>query len=66
MFNLGYGHKFEEKALHCGLAPKIAYQYGNYAPFILKHYGLKDKEDRERKVFLGKEIVTEKLGQMFK
>ena len=50
MFNLEYGYEWKNKPLHCGLAPKIAYHYGNYAPFILKHYGLKDKSDRIRKV----------------
>lgn len=41
---------FENRPLHPGLAPKWAYQINQYAPFILKHYGLKDKEDRMRKV----------------
>jgi len=41
---------YENKPLHCGLAPKIVYEYANYAPFILKHYGLKEKKDREAKV----------------
>lgn len=44
-----HGMEYERKALHPGLAPKIAYFTGNYAPFLLKHYGLKDKEDRDRK-----------------
>jgi len=50
MFNPHEGRKFAEKALHPGLAPEVAYHWGNYAPFILKHYGLKDKSDRDRKV----------------
>lgn len=45
-----FGLDFEHKPLHPGLAPKVAYYAGNYAPFIVKHYGLKDKEDRDRKV----------------
>lgn len=40
---------FANKALHCGLAPELHWKNSNYAPFILKHYGLKDKEDRDRK-----------------
>ena len=45
-----YGLEFQRKALHCGLAPPIAYHYGNHAPFLLKHFGLMDKEDRMKKV----------------
>lgn len=45
-----YGLQFQRKALHCGLAPPIAYKYGWYAPFYLLHYGLMAKEDRERKI----------------
>jgi hypothetical protein len=41
--------KFENRPVHCGLAPKWAYEWGNYAPYILKHYGLQKKVDRERK-----------------
>lgn len=42
--------KMHEKALHCGLAPAWAYYYHRFAPFILKHYGLKQQSDRERKI----------------
>jgi len=42
--------KFSNKRLHCGLAPAIVYKYAADAPFILKHYGLMKKEDREKKV----------------
>lgn len=42
--------KFVNRPLHCGLAPEWAYHYGSYVPTILWHYGLKDKEVRERKV----------------
>lgn len=45
-----HGLEFEDKNVHPGLAPKIVYYWGNYAPFILKHYGLKDKEDRDKKI----------------
>lgn len=45
-----YGLEFQKKSLHCGLAPPIVYHHGNYAPFILKHYGLLKPEDREKKV----------------
>lgn len=42
--------KFKAKPVHCGLAPEWAYHYHRHAPFILKHYGLKDKENRLRKI----------------
>lgn len=42
--------KFKDKPVHCGLAPQWAYHYHRFAPFILKHYGLMKKEDRERKI----------------
>lgn len=42
--------KFKQKPVHCGLAPEWTYHYHRHAPFILKHYGLKDKIDRERKI----------------
>lgn len=42
--------KFEQRPLHCGLAPKWTYHLNLHAPFMLIHYGLKDKEARERKV----------------
>lgn len=45
-----HGLEFQRKALHCGLAPPIVYHYGNYAPFLLLHYGLMDEEDRMKKV----------------
>lgn len=44
------GLQFQRKALHCGLAPPYAYQYGWYAPYYLLHYGLMLSEDRQRKV----------------
>jgi len=48
---LGEGfYKFENRPLHCGLAPKWAYHLNLHAPFILLHKGLKDKADRDRKV----------------
>lgn len=45
-----YGLQFQRKALHCGLAPPIAYKYGWYAPYYLLHYGLMHVKDRLRKV----------------
>ena len=48
MPELGLG--FENKNLHCGLAPRYAYHKGNYAPHILRHYGLMKAADRARKV----------------
>lgn len=36
--------------LHPGLVPEYARQYGFYAPYIVKHYGLMKKEDRQKKV----------------
>lgn len=42
--------KFRAKPVHCGLAPEWAYLYHRHAPFILKHYGLIKKEDRERRI----------------
>lgn len=44
-----FGLQFQRKALHCGLAPPIAYKYGWHAPFYLLHYGLMLPEDRQRK-----------------
>jgi len=46
MFSLEY----ENKPLHCGLAPPFAYNMGKYVPFIVKHYGLMLKQDREAKI----------------
>lgn len=45
-----YGLEFQRKALHCGLGPPIVYHYGNYAPYLLKHYGLMDPEARQKKI----------------
>jgi len=48
---LGEGFfKFENRPLHCGLAPKWAYHLNLHAPFMLKHYGLKKEVDRRRKI----------------
>jgi uncharacterized protein YlaI len=41
--------KFPQKNLHCGLAPEWTWVRAFYSPYILKHYGLKDKERREAK-----------------
>jgi len=45
-----YGLEWERKPVHCGLAPKACYIFGNYAPFIVKHYGLKTKKARDERV----------------
>jgi len=45
-----HGLTFLKKALHCGLAPPVAYKYGWHAPFYLLHYGLMLPEDRQRKI----------------
>ena len=45
-----HGLEFQKKALHCGLAPPIAYRYGWHAPYYLEHWGLMKKEDRMRRV----------------
>lgn len=42
--------RWEDKSLHCGLAPKFIYHRGSYAPVILLHKGLMDKRNRQRKV----------------
>lgn len=43
-------YAFEQRPLHCGLAPKWAYMIGGYAPHLLIHRGLQDKKTRDRKV----------------
>lgn len=43
------GTSFPRKNVHCGLAPEWVWARGMYVPYILKHYGLKDKEDRDKK-----------------
>jgi hypothetical protein len=42
--------RWAQKPLHCGLAPEWTYQSTRYAPYIVKHYGLKEKKDRDRKI----------------
>lgn len=49
-WNFNINREWENKALHPGLAPKDAYRYGNYAPYTVEHYGLKDVERRAQKV----------------
>lgn len=44
-----YGLEFQNKALHCGLAPPYIYKYAWHAPYYVEHYGLMKKEDRDRK-----------------
>lgn len=50
MFRYTANMNFAAKSLHCGLAPELHWKNSNYAPFVLWHYGLKDKEDRNKKV----------------
>lgn len=38
-----------KKNLHCGLAPEWTWGRAYYVPYILKHYGLKEKERRQKK-----------------
>lgn len=42
--------EFLNRPLHPGLAPKWAYMINQYAPFIVRHYGLKEKKDRLEKI----------------
>lgn len=44
-----YGYKVANQALHCGLVPEWAGRINRYAPFVVFHYGLKDKKIREKK-----------------
>lgn len=45
-----FGYEFNKKSLHCGLVPKWAMETGAYAPHAVIHYGLKDIEERHRRV----------------
>lgn len=45
-----HGLEYERKPVHCGLAPRVCYFHGNYAPFLVKHYGLKEKASRDKRV----------------
>lgn len=42
--------EYENRPLHCGLAPKWTYALNIHAPFVLEHHGLKKKSDRMKKV----------------
>jgi glycosyltransferase involved in cell wall biosynthesis len=42
--------KFENKPLHCGLAPAWCYRYASYSKYFVKHYGLMTKESRQAKI----------------
>lgn len=43
--------RFENKPLHCGLAPAWCYRLNNiHVPHFITHYGLMKKEDRMKKV----------------
>jgi hypothetical protein len=41
--------KFAQKNLHCGLAPEWTWAQHYFAPYLLKHYGLKEKAVRQQK-----------------
>lgn len=43
-------YNFERRPLHCGLSPRWCYHLNKHAPFVLEHYGLKEKKDRDKKV----------------
>lgn len=43
------GLQFQEKRLHCGIAPPYAYKFGWHAPYYINHRGLMTAEDRKRK-----------------
>lgn len=44
------GMIYLKKPLHCGLAPPYFYHVGTYVPHIVRHYGLMDPKDRQRKI----------------
>lgn len=44
------GLSFHPTALHCGLAPKYAYNFGSQSGLYFKHYGLMTLESRIRKI----------------
>lgn len=50
LWKWGEDTKIKGVPLHCGLAPEWTYKYGNEGPIVLRHYGLKKKEDRQKKV----------------
>ncbi|MEK9207455.1 MAG: hypothetical protein AAB922_03170 [Patescibacteria group bacterium] len=39
----------DRQPVHCGMIPKLYYFHGVYLPVLLKHYGLMNKEERQRK-----------------
>lgn len=41
---------WQRRNLHCGNYPLDIYRRANFAPYLLIHYGLKDAENRNRKV----------------
>lgn len=42
--------EWDDRNLHCGLAPKYGYHHGRYAPYVMKHYGLMTAGSRAKKV----------------
>jgi len=49
--------------VHCGLAPKWAYEYGVQIPHLVKHYGYLKKEDRIKKAEMYKKLDPEQRFQ---
>lgn len=50
MWKWSYDLHFPRKNVHCGLAPEWVWYHGYRLPYIVRHYGLKDKTTREKKV----------------
>lgn len=48
-YNPEWPCEWQRRNLHCGLYPLHNHRHADFAPFILKHYGLINKELRERK-----------------
>lgn len=45
-----FGLNFQATPLHCGLAPRYAYQWGSQSNLYFKHYGLMKRQDRVNKI----------------
>lgn len=45
-----FGFQWPRKNVHCGLGPEWTWARAYYSPYILKHYGLKEKSVRDAKV----------------
>jgi len=49
--------------VHCGLAPRWAYEYGVQIPHLVKHYGYLKKEDRQKKTKRYKKLDSKQQFQ---